>query len=205
MATSYVSFNEGTARKVRTFQRTDGATTVEEWMYAETEPVLDAYTVSAVNVAGVTADSHVLQIMAGASLRVGIRRITIYQYSSSNTTRQVRFGVHRLTSAGTGGTAVTPLPLDPASGAVGATAMTLPTGKGTEISGAVGGVHIGVIQSNSINQGSNPLLDIDFGYGRERALWIAAGTSNGICVKNLVADSSVTYNIVVRLVEAGWA
>lgn len=205
MATSYVSFNEGSARKVRTFQRTDGSDTVEEWMYAESEPVLDAYTVSAVGVAGVTADSHLLQIMAGASNRVGIRRITMYQYAVASTSRQARFEIHRLTSAGTGGSSVTPLPLDPSSAAVGATAMTLPSSKGTEASGSVGGVHVGIVQSTITDQGVNPLLDIDFGYGRERALWIAAGTSNGVCIKNTVADATVSYSIFVRLVEADWA
>jgi len=114
MANSYVSFNEGTARKVRTFQRTDsGSNTVEEWMYAESEPILDAYSVTAIDIAGITADSHLLEVMAGASLRVGIRRITIYQHAAANTTRQARFGIFRLTTAGTGGTAITPDALDP--------------------------------------------------------------------------------------------
>ena len=128
MPDSYVSFDEGTTKKVRAFQRTDtDSNTVYEWMYAESEPPLHAYTVAVQNIAGVTADSHIFQIMAGASLRVGIRRITIYQRTAANTTRQVRFAVFRLTTAGTGGSAITPLPLDPASAASGATAATLPT------------------------------------------------------------------------------
>ena len=205
MATSYVSFNEGTARKVRTFQRTDGANTVEEWMYAESEPTLDTYSVQATNIAGVTADSHLLEVMAGASLRVGIRRIRISQFAAASTTRLARFGVYRLTTAGTGGTAVTPLPLDPASGTVGATAMTLASSKGTEAATAVGGIHSNVIQSTITNQLGNPILDLDFGREREKALWIAAGASNGICIKNLVADATVTYDIYTTFVEAGWA
>lgn len=204
MATSYVSFNEGTARKVRTFQRTDGVNTVEEWMYAESEPPLDAYTVAATNIAGVTANSHLLQIMAGASLRVGIRRITIFQNGAANASRQARFGIYRLTSAGTGGSAITPAALDPASAAAGGTAATLPSSKGTE-GVLVGGIHSAIIQSTITNQTMNPLVDLDFGLGREKGLWIAAGASNGITLKNLVADSTVTYDIFLRFVEAGWA
>ena len=204
MPTSYVNFDEGSTKKVRTFQRTDGSDTVEEWMYAESEPALAAYTVQALGIAGSTADSHVLQIMAGASNRVGIRRIMIYQLAAANTTRQVNFSVYRLTSAGTGGSSVTPAVLDPASAAAGATAMTLPSAKGTEGT-LVGGRHSGIIQSTITNQMVNPLLDLDFGYARERPLWIAAGTSNGIAIKNLVADSAATYDVFVRFVEAGWA
>jgi hypothetical protein len=204
MATSYVSFDEGTARKVRTFQRTDGANTVEEWMYAPSEPPLASYTITALNIAGVTADSHLLQVMAGASLRVGIRRITVYQRAAASTTRQARIGIYRLSSAGTGGSAITPDPLDPADAASGATSATLPTGKGTE-GVDVGGLHNGIIQSTITNQTVNPLFDVDFGRDREKALWIAAGTSNGIAIKNLVADNTVTYDLFVRFVEAGWA
>jgi hypothetical protein len=204
MPTSYVSFDEGTTKKVRTFQRTDGGDTVYEWMYSESEPPLDAYTVTALNIAGVTANSHLLQVMAGASLRVGIRRITIYQYGAANATRQVRFGVYRLSTAGTGGSAITPDPLDPASAASGATAATLPSSKGTE-GVDVGGLHNAIIQSTITNQTANPLLDLDFGLGRERPLWIAAGASNGIALKNLVADSTATYDIFLRFVEAGWS
>jgi hypothetical protein len=204
MPTSYIRFDEGTAKKVRSFQRTDGADTVEEWMYVESEPGLAAYTVAALGIAGSAADSHTLQVMAGASLRVGIRRITIHQLAAANTTRQVRFGVYRLSTAGTGGGAITPSPLDPASAASGATAMTLPSVKGTE-GVLVGGRHFGIVQATITNQVVNPLIDVDFGLGRERALWVAAGTSNGIAIKNLVADSAATYDVFVRFVEAGWS
>ena len=83
MATSYVSFDEGSTRKVRTFQRTDGSDTVEEWMYAQSESLFATYSISAQGIAGVTANSHLLEIMAGASLRVGIKRITIYQVAAA--------------------------------------------------------------------------------------------------------------------------
>jgi hypothetical protein len=204
MATSYVSFNEGSARKVRTFQRTDGANTVEEWLYSLSEPVLDAYTLVATGIAGVTADSHLLQIMAGASLRVGIRRITIFQEAAANTTRQVKFEMRRLTSAGTGGGAITPRALDPASAAAGATGMTLPTGKGTESATGLMDRYISSV-STTVTGLLVPVLDADYGNEREKALWIAAGASNGICIKNITADSAVTYSIAVRIVEASWA
>jgi len=205
MANSYVSFDEGTARKVRTFQRTDdAANTVEEWMYATSEPVLPAYTVTATNIAGVTADSHIMQVMAGADDRVGIRRVTIYQNAAASTTRQARLQLVRLSTAGTGGSAITPDPLDPASAASGATAATLPSSKGTETVDP-GGIHSAVVQSTITDQLNSPLFDIEFGNDRERALWVAAGTSNGIAIKNLVADNTVTYDVFVRFVEAGWA
>lgn len=205
MTTSYVSFDEGSTKQVRTTERTDPADgTVYEWMYAASEPILDAYTVAATNISGTTADSHLLQIMSGASNLVGIRRITIYQNAAANTTRQVRFALYRLSSAGTSGSSVTPSKLHPSSASNEAAAATLPTSKGTETD-LVGGIHAAIIQSTITNQANGPLLDIEFGNDRERAMWSAAGTGNGMCIKNLVADSSVTYDIFVRFVEADWA
>ena len=101
MATSYVSFDEGSTRKVRTFQRTDGSDTVEEWMYAQSESLFATYSVSAIGIAASTANSHLVQVMAGASNRVGIKRITVYQVAAANAAANFAFDLLRLTTAGT--------------------------------------------------------------------------------------------------------
>ena len=204
MATSYVSFDEGTTKKVRTFARTDGADTVEEWMYAQSESLFDTYSVSTQATAGATANSHLLEIMAGAANRVGIKRITIYQVANATGAASFAFDILRLTTAGTGGDAVTALPIDPASGAVGATAMTLASSKGTE-GVAAGGRHRGAISTTASTVGVNPVLDLRFGENNTKPLYIAAGTSNGIVIKNPGADATVTFDIYVEFVEASWA
>ena len=204
MATSYVSFDEGSTKKVRTFQRTDGSDTVEEWMYAQSESLFATYSVSAQGIAAATANSHLLEIMAGGSTRVGIKRITVYQVANATAAASFAFDVLRLTTAGTGGSAVTALPLDPASGAVGATAMTLPSSKGTEGT-ASGGRHRGTISTTAATVGLNPVLDLRFGENNTKPLYIAAGTSNGIVLKNPGADATATFDIYVEFVEASWA
>ena len=204
MATSYVSFDEGSTKKGRTFQRTDGVDTVEEWMYAQSESLFDTYSVVGASIAGATANSHLLEIMAGGTNRVGIKHITIYQSDAANAVAAFTFDIIRLTTAGTGGSAVTANALDPASSGAGATAMTLPSSKGTE-GVNVGGRHRGNIHTSEATIGLQPVLDLRFGLDNQKALWIAAGTSNGICIKNPLADSSVTFDIFVTLVEAGWA
>jgi len=204
MATSYVSFDEGSTKKVRTFQRTDGVDTVHEWMYAQSESLFDTYSVVATGIAGATANSHLVEIMAGASNRVGIKRILIYQVAAANAAAAFAFDILRLTTAGTGGSAVTPSPLDPASSASGATAMTLASSKGTE-GVNFGGRHRGAISATVTSIGLQPVLDLTFGDNNQKPLYIAAGTSNGLVIKNPAADSAVTFDIYLSLIEADWA
>lgn len=203
MPTSFISFDEGTTRKVRAFQRTDGSDTVEEWLYARSESIFDTYAITALAVAGATANSHLLQIMAGASLRVGIKRITINQVAAATAVANFPFDLYRLSTAGTGGSALTPAPLDPASAASGATAMTLASSKGTETT--LLGRHRGAISTTATTVGLNPVLDLRFGDNGQKPLYIAAGASNGLCIKNTAADATATFDIYVELIEVGWA
>lgn len=199
MATSYVQFDEGSTRKVRSWQRTVGSDTVEEWVYVPSESIFDTYFARATGVSGATANSHLLQIMAGADDRVGIKRIQIFQAANANANASFTFDIIRLTTAGSGGTAVTPRALDPVSPSPGATAETLPSSKGTE------GVWMGrwrsSISTAVTTVGLNPLLDLTFGDNNTKPLYIAAGTSNGICIKNASADSTATFDIMVTFID----
>lgn len=204
MGTSFVSVDEGSARKIRTFQRTDGADTVEEWMYAESEPFLAAYTVSVTTaIATSEANSHLLQIMAGSTLDVGIRRITVAQMANG-TTQVNQWQLVRLTTAGTGGTSYTPRPHAPGDSASGATAMAavVSPNKGTE--GVALGSFVVLTHATAATVGLNPIFDRQWALDRTKGLWIAAGTSNGIALKNITASASTTVHITVELVEAGW-
>ena len=203
MSTSYVTFDEGTSRKVRTFQRTDGVDTVEEWMYVQSESLFDTYTIYAGTIATSTVNSHLLQIMAGGSNRVGIKGITIYQSGAATTADHFPIDIHRLTTAGTGGTAITAYPLDPASSAAGATGMSLPSSKGTE--GIRPGGRVRGPVETAVASATGPMLDIVYGANNTKPIYIAAGTSNGICLKNPVADATLTLDIFVTIIEADWA
>jgi hypothetical protein len=203
-ATSYIPQTDADAaeRLTRTVQRTDGADTVEEWLQAISEPFLPSYRVITAAVALSTANEHLIQIMAGSTLRVGIRRIQVLQAANATSTGVDAFSLYRLTSAGTGGTSYTPAPLDPADSASGATAMTLPTAKGTE--DTLIDTTLGLVHATVATVGLTPLFTFDFTTDRTKALWIAAGTSNGIAIKNLVADAAATVRIRAELVESSW-
>ncbi len=207
MPSGYVPITDSASatRKARTFTRTDGSDTVEEWLQALSEPILAAYTITVTAaVTPNTANSHLLQIMAGASLRVGLRWIKVTQLVAGTATG-IQFELRRLTTAGTGGTAYTPAPNDPADSASGATAMTLPTGKGTEA--ACIGVGSGQVLASVTATQLLPVFDREWDLrDSTKSLWIAAGAANGIALKNVTAAAGATTLLIeAGIVEASWA
>ncbi len=132
MGESLVQVTEGSGKKLHTYSRAIGANTVEDEIVIPGEPYLASYVIAFAGVGTATLDSHIVQIMAGASLNVRIRRIRIQQLALASAVMSQPFLIHRLTTAGTGGASLTPRPYDPSDAAAGATAQTLPSAKGTE-------------------------------------------------------------------------
>jgi hypothetical protein len=205
MPESLVQVTEGSGKKLHTWQRTIGANAVEDEVILHGEPMLATYTVATASALSVaTAASHVLQIMAGASLNVYIRRIRVYQFGLATTAAIGSLQLFRLSTAGTGGTALTPAPhdADPASGA---TAMTLPTVKGTEgtIVGIATAQFIQTVPTGGV--GAAPLLaSWDFDNLKAKGLRIPAGATNGIAIKNATATAAATVVVEVVFVEANY-
>ena len=129
---SLVQVTEGSGKKLHTYQRTIGGNAVEDEAVIPGEYPIASYIAEFENVSTAVANTHILQIMASASLKVRIRRIRIQQETSATTASITRWTIVRLTTAGTGGTAVTPRPFDSGDAAAGGSAMTVPTAKGTE-------------------------------------------------------------------------
>jgi hypothetical protein len=94
------------------------------------------------------------------------------------------------------GKTVTPAALDPADGACGATLMLKPTSKGTE-STLIEYRHA-LVHATAATIGLSPIAEFDFTNMRTKALWIAAGTSNGIALKNITADANASVRVVVE-------
>lgn len=202
MSESYVPFLDSASatRKFHTNQRSNGADTVEEYVGPTAEPYLATYTISVTAaISAATANAHLLQIMAGASLRVGLRRLRVTQMVNG-TTQNNQMSIHRLTTAGTGGTSYTPAPHDPADSASGATAMTLPSSKGTESTALWTGAVL--THATVTTVGLNPILDLDWTRERGKALWIAAGATNGLALKNITGSASTTVLITAEIVES---
>jgi hypothetical protein len=204
MPESLVQVTEGSGKLLHTFQRTIGANTVEDEVLITGENYLATYTVEGAP-ATTTATSHLLQIMAGATLKVRVRRIEIHQLVAVTAAAIMSVSIVRLSTAGTGGTAVTAMPLDPSDAAAGATGMTLPTAKGTEAGAnviAIGALYLTqtVAASAAIAQ---PLI-FDFDRPRSKPLIIAAGAANGICIKNTAAHAGATVGITVWVDESNF-
>jgi hypothetical protein len=129
---SLISVPEAAGKNLHSFQRSVASTAVEDQVVILGPPYLATYTVTAEGVSVATSSDHLLEVMAGGSLHVRVERVEIKQVANANALTMAKIRVYRLTSAGTGGSALTPAPHDAADGASGATAMTIPAANGTE-------------------------------------------------------------------------
>jgi hypothetical protein len=195
MAESYVQITEGGGKKLHTFQRTIGANTTEDEVTIIGEPYLASFVATA-QVVTTTADSHLLQLLAGASLKVRIRRIELWQSAAATTVTVMDLVLLRLSTAGTGGGTITPVPLE-TTDTVSVTGMSLPTGKGTEGVTLARATPVMTQTFGASQQGTGPLVVWDFGQLRSKPVIIAAGTSNGIAISNntAVAGGVVTIDV----------
>jgi hypothetical protein len=206
VAESFLAVTSGSGTKLHTFNRTIGANSVEQQVIQHAEPYLAGYTVTTAATSIATAAAHILQIMAGSSLPVYLRSLRVYQIGLATSAAIVAWDLFRLSTAGTGGTAITPAPLDTTDAASGATAMTLPTGKGTETT-KLGSFSSQLIQTvGTGGSGSNPMLiDITPDWLlRMKVHRIAAGTANGIALKQVTGAAAATVFVVASISEASF-
>jgi hypothetical protein len=205
MAESIVQVTEGSGKKLHTFQRTIGANVVEDEIVQIGEQYLPTYTVVTASTSAATSTSHLIQVMAGASLNLYIRRVWVYQAALITTAAIVPFTFQRLTTAGTGGTVVTPAPLDSLDPASGATAMTLPTAKGTE-GNTLGPVVDAIPVQTAPTSGALVLLAYwDFSQSlRGKSARIPAGAANGCMVSNRAAAAGLSVHVAVEFAEANF-
>jgi hypothetical protein len=209
VAESFINLTEGSGKKAHTFQRVIGANTIEDEVMLIGEQYLATYNIptAAAGISVATANSHLLQIMAGASLVVFVRQIRIYQLAAATAAAIDAIEIVRLTTAGTGGTAITPAPRDSADAASGATAMTLPTVKGTE------GTFIErataqwtqTIATQSGGKQAVLVSEFDWDDLRQKSVKIPAGTANGIAIKNPTARAAGTVIIQAVITEANFS
>jgi hypothetical protein len=198
MAEGFINFTEGSGKKLRTFDRTIGANLTQEQYVIQGEQSIATYSAFTEAISAATAASHVLQLMAGSALNVRIKRITIKQVAVATTAAACRIEIVRLTTAGTGGTAITPAKADNGDAASGATAMSLPTVKGAE--GAVfAPITFGVVAAvppNPIGGSWESKADM-------KNIIIPAGTANGIALK-AVGNAGLTLDVTIEFTETSF-
>ena len=114
---------------LHTHSRTISATAREDQYVLQGESANPTYSVATSQNAD-TANVHILQLMGDGTNYTRIKRISILPYFAS-VESEFAVEVRRLSSAGTGGGALTPSPFDSADTYAGG-AMALPSSKGTE-------------------------------------------------------------------------
>jgi hypothetical protein len=211
MATgSFIQVTSGAGPKMATGPTyTENANVVQDQKILFGEPYSASYTVGPIAgaLSAATANSHLLEIMAGSSLNVRIDRIRMWQLGLATTTAFSAVAFIRLSSAGTGGGVLTPAPLLAADGAAGATCMSLPTVKGGEV--AAGLIRQPVVyftQTLPTSQSGEIALMFDetFDARRQEALLIPAGTSNGLAIKLISAVAAATVICEIDFREMGY-
>ena len=203
MAEAFVNVTEGSGKKLHTFNRTIGANSVEDEVVLLGENYLASYVANGA-MSTATANSHLMQIMAGASLKVRIRRIEITQQTLATTAAFGVISIYRLTTAGTGGTALTPALLDPGDGASGATQMQLPTVKGTEGANVYTAAAYFMQTAGASSIMPVPMFVADFDRPRSKPLIIAAGTTNGVAIKMETAIAAAVVRVDIWFDESNF-
>lgn len=199
---SAILYTPGAGGKAAAYQRTVGGNAVDEPIVIEGESYLPSYIALAVNPGLDTANSHLLQLMAGSSLNLRVRRIVIDQGANATTAAVGAVEVWRVTTAGTGGTAITPAPLDTADGPSGATARSLPTAKGTE-STVFWQFSIPWRNTAPVSGGVNSRWEWTPQPGM-KPLIVPAGTTNGIVIKLVTAIANATCDAWIEFAETLW-
>lgn len=205
MAEGFVQVTEGAGKKLRTFERTVGANNVHSTAIVHDEAHLASFMATTAGTTGIstaTVNSAVIELMAGASLNVYLRRIRIYQFQVATTAAIMGYDLVRCSTAGTAGTALTSLARD-LGDTPSATVKTLPT-PGT-LTSTIDTRIAYMLQTIPTAVYFNPLqADFDYRDTRSKALIIPAGTSNGIIVRNRQAIAGATISIVIEWDEASF-
>lgn len=200
MSESTISITSGSGTLLHTATTTIGGNTVHNEFGLPGEYPYATYVAFAGNISVATANDHILQVMAGGTLNVKIRRIRVTQHAAVTTAGLGVFQIVRLTTAGTGGTSSGALGrFDTSDAASGATAMTLPSAKGTEST---------ILLQDSANfrqtaptaGGPNVVFEW-IQMPNSKPIVIASGTSNGIAIKSTAALAAGTVNVWIELVE----
>lgn len=201
---TYIGVNEGTARKISGVTRSIGSNDVTQMDAAVTLPYVPTYTVvTSSPVPLATASSHVFQLMGSTINRNLLRWIEVTQVGVAASAKQVEFEVRRLDTAGTGGTTLTPNPVDQVDPVTTTRGMTLPSSKGTE--------------DELLGKRAGPVLTAPTaGHARvvrfewvddvtTKPVTVSAGGTSGIALKNLQTDTTATVLVEVGFQEVFWS
>lgn len=204
MAESSINVTEGSGKRLHTYDRTVAGTLVQDQFVVPGEYPLASYIANCTATIATTGDAT-FQIISGATLNVRIRRIRVEQSANAGSASLWGFTIIRLTTAGTGGTALTPAKLDLADAAAGASCMynIASASSGTESTQLTYG-------NISIRTASNA--------GAYEDVWVweqapgikpilipaSSGSTYGLEIKNGNGLATATVSITVEFVETSY-
>lgn len=201
MAESSVAVTPGSGKNLHTFNLTISGTSVEDEVMRLADQYLASYVIDQ-SASTYAANDHMLQIMAGGTNNDYVRRIRVFQSVVSTTATIVTWQIFRLTTAGTGGTNNAVDKLDETDAGAGATAMQIPTAKGTESTRLYAGTFATIQGLATTGKAETLLLDLDFDKNpRLKPIRIAAGTSNGIALKLVTAAANTQLQVIAEITE----
>lgn len=202
MADSSIAVTAGSGTNIHSSSRSYAGSTKHDQYTLPAEYDLPSYILTGTAVSIAVANDHILAIMAGASLNVRIRRIRIEQASNATTAGFTNFDIYRLTTAGTGGTAVTPAAFDTTDTA-GATGRTLPAVKGTETTFLLRTTLI--MRQAVLTTATQPEEMYEWvQLPNMKPIVIPAGTSNGLALKSSTASAGATVHVTFEFVETSF-
>lgn len=200
MAETFYNATEGSGKKFHAWDYVVGANTVLQEFTNPGEYPYATYVVQALAISTATATDHLLTINAGASLKLKVRHILVTQRAAAGAVAAGAIQLVRtITGAPSGGTSITPRRHDTGDGVASFTAMTLPTVKGTESD---------LMHAESLWLGTGAIPTVPRWEWWQRPgmkpLIIAAGTTNGLALKNLTAIATATVDIELEAVELNY-
>ena len=202
MAESVIQVNSGSGPKIHTWNRTIGANSVEDQFLLPGEYPVASYILLFPSVSLATANDHIAAWEAGTTNVVRVRRIHIEQSANASTAAATSISLLRTTTAGSGGTAVTPSKHDTADGAYSGLARYLGT-KGTESTELTRAAMVWR-QAVAVAQAQFDDVWEWVQLPGQKPFIIPAGTANGMCLKSTSAVAGATVHITVELLETSF-
>jgi len=182
---------------LHTEQRTISGTAREDQYVQLGESAYPTYNAIGANVSLATVNDHLIQVMGDGTNYTRIKRISFIVRDHPAAANAAILGLYRLSTAGTGGSAVTPNGYDSAD-TYGGGAMTLPSSKGTE--GAL--LHSFVIPLPTAPD------DARYVYWEvlpdTKPMIVGTSTANGLAIKSLWAVASCSLEINVEFITTSY-
>lgn len=195
MPISSIAYTDGSGKNWESFQRTRSSTAYENMVVLVGEPAIPTFEVIATGIATTTSASHLIFIQADGTLITRIKRIYVEQVAAAGAATLAQLQIVRVSTAGTGGGAITARGRDSADTYAG-TIQTLPTVKGTE---GVTLLNKRMALSNVAATTAAPNSWEWLAQEREgqKAITIGPTATDGVCLKIITGIATSTVDISI--------